>query len=209
MHKGQIEHHLLRSYPKIAGVDEVGRGCLAGPVCAGAVILDYRKLPKLTEKNRNLIRDSKTLSAKQRGEILPLIRDELTLASAVSMVSEREIEDMGIVAATFKAMHQALAGLRTPYQFLLVDGHRPLEHHRGPQKSVVRGDHLCYGIAAASILAKEARDQHMRLQSEVYPGYGFESHVGYGTRKHLDALEKLGICQIHRRNFAPVSRYMA
>lgn len=204
--KGRIEYRLLRQYSGLAGVDEVGRGCLAGPVYAAAVVLDYERLTRLDQKTRNLIRDSKTLSARQRAQILPVIRDELALASCVAWSGPRDIEALGIVGATFEAMHKSLAGLSVPWQYLLIDGHRPLDGFQGPQEFVIKGDQLCYSIAAASILAKEARDQFMKEQADLYPGYGFESHVGYGTKKHLDALEAQGVCTLHRRNFAPVMK---
>ena len=206
MVKGEIEYYLLQKNQTAAGIDEVGRGCLAGPVYAAAAILDYDALVSLPAKVREKIRDSKTLSKKQRGEMISVVK-EISSAWAISCASVPEIENLGIVGATFLAMKRSLSDLNKPFDCLLIDGNRPLEGYNGEQKTVVKGDQLCYCIAAASILAKEARDQYMREQAESYPGYGFDSHVGYGTKAHLEAVKKHGACSLHRRNFAPIRDY--
>lgn len=203
MVKGEVEYHLLQKKLSSAGLDEVGRGCLAGPVYAAAVILDYDALVGLPEKTREKIRDSKTLSKKQRAEMITVVQ-EIAKAWAISFATVAEIENLGIVGATSLAMHRSLKDLGQAFDCLLIDGNRPLEGFRGEQKTIVKGDQLCYCIAAASILAKEARDQYMREQAETFPIYGFENHVGYGTKAHLEAVKKHGACSLHRRNFAPI-----
>ncbi|MCB9228081.1 MAG: ribonuclease HII [Deltaproteobacteria bacterium] len=207
--KGQRESQLLRQYSHLTGIDEVGRGCIAGPVYAAAVILDYERLKQLDSSARNLIRDSKTLSAAQRSKIAPKITEELALDFSIGWSSSEEIERQGIVAATFGAMLKALQSLSVPSDYLMIDGQRPLAGYSGKQEWVIRGDQTCYNIAAASILAKVARDQFMAEQAILYPDYGFNTHVGYGTAKHLEAIRKNGICPLHRKNFAPISRMVA
>lgn len=201
--KGALEKSLAKKHQYISGIDEVGRGCIAGPVYAAAAILDYEKLFDLSEKDLGKIRDSKTLSAKQRAQISPLIK-EVSKAYAIKKAQVHEIEDLGIVPATFLAMKRALKAISTPIDYLLIDGKYPLEGYKGQQQAVIKGDHLCFSIAAASILAKQARDEEMIAAAQEYPAYGFETHVGYGTQKHRDAMTKFGPCPLHRRNFAPV-----
>jgi ribonuclease HII len=203
--KGKLESRLLAS-GLVAGVDEVGRGCIAGPVYTGAAVLDFQLLNQLDSKTKELIRDSKTLSKKQRAAIIPVLK-EISISFAVGKASAREIEKKGIVPATFLAMHRAIAALEKPFKTLLVDGNQLLPEYRGSQRSIIKGDSLCFSIAAASIFAKEARDQYMTNQAKKYPQYGFETHVGYGTKKHIDSIIANGICPLHRKNFAPVSSY--
>lgn len=181
----------------------MGRGCLAGPVVAAGVILDFAKLELLPEKRRNLIRDSKTLSATQRQNILDDIY-ECTTDMAIGFADVSEIDSMGILNAAFLAMKRALSIIEKPYSIVLVDGHIPIRGVTTPQRAVIKGDHWCYSIAAAAIIAKEARDSLMRDMGAKYPGYGFERHVGYGTKDHLDGLRSLGITPLHRRSFAPI-----
>ena len=201
--KGQIESALRKSGLSIAGVDEVGRGCLAGPVVAACVALDYNALDQLDAKSKAMIRDSKTLSSTQRQAQIDLIQS-LAFEYAIGEASAREIEDINILNATFLAMNRAVAKLKAQIDLLLVDGHLPIRNQSLPQKTVIKGDSLCYAIAAASILAKEYRDSFMRDQADTYPLYGFDQHVGYGTAKHLAAIKSSGICPLHRRNFAPI-----
>ena len=201
LRKGAIEAFLLKEGHRIAGVDEVGRGCLAGPVYAAAVILDYEKLKQLSVEEKKLIRDSKTLSAKQRQKILPII-SEIALASACGQAEVSEIEEQGIVPATFLAMHRSLFALQLSFSYLLIDGKFPLPGlPQAKQQAVIKGDSLCYSIAAASILAKEKRDAYMSAVAEKYPQYLFEKNVGYGTAYHLKAIQEFGICELHRKNF--------
>lgn len=206
MIKGQLEKELLVEKHKIVGIDEVGRGCIAGPVYAAAVVLDYRKLAKLESKNKDLIRDSKKLSPKQRAAITPYIID-IAESFSIKSSSVCSVETLGIVPATEKAMFQALSDIQKALQeplYLLIDGSQKLSLYDGMQQSIIKGDSYCYCIAAASILAKEARDQQMREIAEKFPQYGFEKHVGYGTKFHKEAIEEWGPCVAHRRNFEPI-----
>jgi ribonuclease HII len=202
--KGAIEQEWREKGFILAGVDEVGRGCIAGPVVAAAVVLDYVKLHSLNTLTRAKIRDSKTLSAKQRAELVDLIQ-EISTAHAIGHASAREIESIGILKATFLAMNRAIASLK-PFHptLLLVDGNQNIAGQDIRQIPIVKGDSLCFSIAAASILAKEFRDHLMQDQAQQYPLWGFERHVGYGTAEHIKAINEHGICELHRRNFAPI-----
>lgn len=176
----------------ICGVDEAGRGPLAGPVCAAAVILPkHLQLPELT--------DSKKLSDKKRRELFPLIREQ-ALAWGVGFASEAEIDEINILQATFLAMKRAMAQLSLSPELALIDGNRETDFGL-PVHTVVKGDSLSANIAAASILAKVSRDDYMLDMARQYPQYGFEIHKGYGTRAHYDALREFGPCPIHRRTF--------
>ena len=183
-------------YRFIAGVDEVGRGALAGPVVAAAVILpegfDHEELA-----------DSKTLSPEKRQALYEIITRE-ALAWAVGEASHEEIDAMGILQASLLAMARAVTRLSLTPELLLVDGRFTLPGWGGPQKAVVDGDALCASIAAASIVAKVHRDRLMESLCPAYPSYGFSRHKGYGTREHLEALRIYGPCPIHRRTFRPV-----
>lgn len=203
---GDIEKKLLLRKKIIAGVDEVGRGALAGPVYAGAVILDFKKLYALDPQSRALVRDSKSLSRAQREKSVCIVK-EIASSYATGHASSQEIEEFGIVPATFMAMRRALNQL-SPFDLLLIDGKHPIPDFSQQQFSIIGGDRTCYTIAAASILAKETRDPLMREESIKYPGYGFDSHVGYATRTHLTAIKKLGVCSIHRKNFAPLKKLL-
>lgn len=176
----------------ICGVDEAGRGPLAGPVCAAAVILPkHLQLPGLT--------DSKKLSDKKRRELFPLIREQ-AMAWGVGFASEAEIDEINILQATFLAMKRAMAQLSLSPELALIDGNRETDFGL-PVHTVVKGDSLSANIAAASILAKVSRDDYMLDMARQYPQYGFEIHKGYGTRAHYDALREFGPCPIHRRTF--------
>lgn len=176
----------------ICGMDEAGRGPLAGPVCAAAVILPkHLQLPGLT--------DSKKLSDKKRRELVPLIREQ-ALAWGVGFASEAEIDEINILQATFLAMKRAMAQLSLSPELALIDGNRETDFGL-PVHTVVKGDSLSANIAAASILAKVSRDDYMLDMARQYPQYGFEIHKGYGTRAHYDALREFGPCPIHRRTF--------
>lgn len=204
--KGQIERDLLEQDLRILGVDEVGRGCIAGPVYAACVHLDYAALKKLKAPERALIRDSKTLSTAQRQKIIPVLHT-ICKEWAIAASSVAEIEELGIVPATFQAMLRAYEGMRESYDVLLIDGKQKNSMLPIRQEAIIGGDGLCFSIAAASILAKEARDDFMRAAAASFPAYHFSDNVGYGTKSHLTALESDGITPLHRRNFAPVQRY--
>ena len=177
---------------RICGVDEAGRGPLAGPVCAAAVILPCdAELPGLN--------DSKKLSEKKREQLFPLIQ-ELSLAWSVAFASVEEIEELNILGATILAMNRAISGLSLKPDLVLIDGNR----NRGietPSRCVVHGDARCACIAAASVLAKVSRDRLMLRLAEQYPEYGFERHKGYGTKAHYEALRQYGPCPAHRPSF--------
>lgn len=176
----------------ICGVDEAGRGPLAGPVCAAAVILPPEiDIPGLD--------DSKKLSDKRRRELLPVIKEQ-ALAYGITFADEKEIDDINILQATFLAMERAIAQLEIKPEFALIDGNREKDFGV-PVETVVHGDSRSASIAAASILAKVTRDDYMLSMAETYPGYGFEIHKGYGTKAHYAALAELGPCPIHRMTF--------
>lgn len=180
----------------VAGIDEVGRGCLAGPVVAGACILDSSK--SLPEG----INDSKQLTAKQRDEIAAQLKENC-LAYAVGIVDADEIDRINILEATKVAMRLAVAQLAPCADFLLVDALK-LKGVAIPQRSIIKGDSISASIAAASILAKTFRDGLMASYHEKYPEYGFGGHVGYATKTHMQALRAHGPCPIHRKTFRGV-----
>jgi ribonuclease HII len=206
--RGAFEIELLTLGHRLAGVDEVGRGCLAGPVFGGACILDYNKVKQLSPQDLENLRDSKKLSRTVRQRMIHIIRS-VALDIHVGVATVREIEALGIVPATTLAIRRALEKCAHPFDTLLVDGKSPLAGINVRQIPIVKGDDLCYAIAAASIVAKEARDQHMIEMAEEYPVYGFENHVGYGTELHRKMIDKHGICPLHRKNFAPIRDYFS
>ncbi len=180
----------------IAGVDEVGRGPLAGPVVAAAVILpENGDIPAVA--------DSKSLSAAEREELDAGLRRMEGIRIGIGEFSAAEIDRHDILRCTHAAMRQALDNLGVEVDFILVDG-RPVPGLPAPSRAMVKGDAKCASIAAASIIAKVYRDALMKKYDELYPGYGFAGNMGYGTAEHLAALKKLGACPIHRRSFAPV-----
>lgn len=181
----------------LAGVDEVGRGCLFGPVFAAAVILPHQEEASLAAAG---LTDSKALSPRQRAQLVPLIRRQAG-AWAIGQASAAEIDRLGIRGATEQAMLRALQRLKRPIQLVLVDGILPLRLWSGPQRTLKGGDRLCLAIAAASVLAKEERDALIRRLAPRFPGYGLERHVGYGTAAHRQALQTLGPTALHRRSF--------
>lgn len=189
------------SAPAIAGVDEVGRGCWFGPVFAAAVILPAEAEAPLAAAG---LTDSKALTARRRAQLIPSIQGA-TDAWALGQASAEEIDRHGIRSATEWAMLRALQRLplrgAPPPDLVLVDGVLPLRCWSGPQQTLVRGDRQSLAIAAASVLAKEARDALMRRLAAVYPGYGLERHAGYGTAVHRQALLTLGPTPLHRRSF--------
>lgn len=186
------ETYRVRGYRCVCGVDEAGRGPLAGPVCAAAVVLPFGcEIPGLD--------DSKKLSDKRRRELFPVIQEK-ALGYAVAFADHKEIDELNILQATFLAMERALKALPCQPDIVLIDGNRSRDFGVEAQ-TIVRGDSLSASIAAASILAKVTRDDYMMKMAETYPGYGFEIHKGYGTKAHYAALEALGPCEIHRMTF--------
>ena len=187
-----------QGYQRIAGIDEVGRGALAGPVLAAAVILPYQiDAPWL-----NQVRDSKQLSPARRELLFGYIR-EVAISVGIGMVRHEVIDNQGIAKATRLAMKLAVDQLSPPPESLLIDYIR-LPEVPLPQKGITNGDELCLSIACASIVAKVTRDRLMIELDSIYPGYGLANHKGYGTRAHLSCIYRLGPSTIHRRSFQPV-----
>lgn len=182
----------------IAGVDEVGRGPLAGPVVVAAVILPLN----LRIKGIN---DSKKLSLKKRNELYKIILNE-ALAVNVSFIDERVIDEINIYEATKKGMLEAISGLKIKPEHVLIDA-MPLRELAIAHTSIIHGDALSASIGAASIIAKVTRDEYMDKMDIKYPNYGFKHHKGYCTKEHLEVLEKYGPCEIHRKSFAPVKKF--
>tara|TARA_B100000482_G_scaffold146115_1_gene108354 strand:- start:545 stop:1144 length:600 start_codon:yes stop_codon:yes gene_type:complete len=187
----------IPSGSQVAGVDEVGRGCLFGPVFAAAVVLDEAAEKFLWQAG---LTDSKKLTAKRRAGLVPLI-EQHCLTRGLGQASAREIDAVGIRGATERAMLRALQTLDYFPNVVLVDGNLPLRLWSGPQLTLVGGDSRSAAIAAASVLAKEARDALIRRLSNRFPGYGLERHAGYGTALHREALLALGPTSLHRRSF--------
>ena len=181
-----------KGYKYIAGVDEAGRGPLAGPVYAAAVIL-----PEGTFIEG--INDSKKLSEKKREELFDVICEKAS-AYCIAEVSHTRIDEINILNATFEAMNKAVNGLNIRPDYVLIDGNR-IKGMEIPHETVVKGDAKSISIAAASILAKVSRDRVMYEMAKQYPLYGFDKHKGYGTKAHCDAILKYGACEIHRRSF--------
>ncbi len=188
---------MIPSQSTIAGVDEVGRGSLFGPVFAGAVILDLDSEKDLLDKG---LKDSKLLSAKKRAHLVPLIKQK-SKDWALGQASSSEIDSIGIRKATEKAMIRALKKLKQPFKLVLVDGILPISIWEGPQKTLVHGESQSTAIAAASVLAKETRDQLIKGLAKHFPNYGLETNVGYGTKLHREGLLALGPTPLHRQTF--------
>ena len=194
---------LARGCTRIAGVDEVGRGPLAVPVVAAAAVFSPEHIRAGLPKPLDEVNDSKKLSAKKRESLFELLQSLDGLEFGIALVEPAEIDRINILRATHRAMNKALAALGQAPGYVLVDG-RPVASLGPAQTALVKGDSLSYSIAAASILAKVTRDRMMVELDREFPGYGFAAHKGYGTRRHLDALDKLGPCRVHRHSFAPI-----
>ncbi|MEM6938919.1 MAG: ribonuclease HII [Pseudomonadota bacterium] len=188
-----------RGYRRVAGIDEVGRGPLAGPVTAAAVVLDPRQIP-------DGLKDSKKLTAPARQRL----RDALFAVAEVSIgqASVDEIDQMNILRASHLAMLRALNGLSTPADFALIDGNMLPRGLTIPAQAVVKGDNRSQSIAAASIVAKVSRDCVMLSLAQQHPGYGWETNMGYGSKSHILALRRLGPTPHHRRSFKPVHQML-
>lgn len=189
----EIENSLYAQHiTDICGVDEAGRGPLAGPVCAAAVILP----PNLEIPGLN---DSKKLTDKKRRELFPIIKEQ-AIAYGIAFATEQEIDELNILQATFLAMQRAIDQLEGKAKFALIDGNREKDFGL-PVRTVVKGDSRSANIAAASVLAKVTRDIYMEELAEKYPQYGFEIHKGYGTKAHYAALTEHGASEVHRKTF--------
>lgn len=176
-----------------AGCDEAGRGCLAGPVFAAAVIL-----PK--GFSHPMLNDSKQVTEKNRNQLRLIIEKE-ALAYAVASVSSREIDEINILKASFKAMHLAIDGLKRKPGLLLIDGNRFAPYKKIPHRCIIKGDATYMSIAAASILAKTCRDEYMLNLHDAFPGYNWKQNKGYGTLAHRNAIAEFGMCEHHRKSF--------
>lgn len=191
--KLKYERELLsRGYKYICGVDEVGRGPLAGPVVCAAVIMPFDDLIEGVD-------DSKKLSAKKREELASLI-EKKAVALNICLVEPEKIDEINILEATKLCMKNAVEGLKIKPDFVITDGNMKLDIDM-EQASIVKGDALSYTIGSASIAAKVYRDKLMDGYAEIYPQYGFEKHKGYGTSAHIDAIKTNGLCPVHRRSF--------
>ena len=189
----EIEHEFFQKGVKvICGVDEAGRGPLAGPVCAAAVILP-------ADLEIEGLNDSKKLTDKRRRELFPVICEK-AIAYGIAMVDEKTIDEINILQATYLAMEKAIGQLSVKPDLALVDGNRARDFGV-PVQTVVKGDSRSANIAAASVLAKVTRDEYMEKMAEVYPQYDFEVHKGYGTKRHYEALREYGASPIHRMTF--------
>lgn len=184
-----------------AGCDEAGRGCLAGPVTAAAVILppDFQS---------DLLNDSKQLTERQRDALRPIIERE-AVAWAVAFVSPQEIDEINILKASFMAMHKAIDGLKIRPEALLIDGNRFIKYQNVPHTCIVKGDGKMMSIAAASILAKTHRDEYMRKIALQHPEYAWDKNKGYPTRDHRNAIEKFGTTPHHRMTFQLLNPHLS
>lgn len=180
------------------GVDEVGRGCWAGPLVAGAVILG---------DPISGLKDSKKLSAKRRGEFAIIINEQ-AVATGIGWVSPGEVDELGLTRAVGLAMQRAVDQISEPYQKLIVDGNINYFAHDARAEAVIKADDTVPEASAASIIAKVARDAYMHNIAKMYPQYGFEKHVGYGTKLHIDSLAVHGVCDIHRLTYKPVKAHI-
>ena len=192
-------------YPVVIGVDEAGRGCLAGPVIAAAVVFEWGEEMQLARRElKKLVRDSKLLSREVRKEANGLIRAHAQ-AFAIGSSEADEIDEINILQATFVAMHQAVGRVQEQLpgldMFILVDGNKTIPGAGGMQQAIIDGDAKIFSIAAASIIAKEYRDSLMEKIHELYPVYNFAQHKGYGTLEHRQAILKHGFSPLHRRSF--------
>jgi ribonuclease HII len=188
---------------RVAGVDEAGRGPLAGPVVAAAVILPAKWMGSGLPRELEGLTDSKQLTAAQRENFFAWLTSHAGVEFAIAQIDAALIDEINILRATHCAMNDALAQLQPAPEHVLVDG-RPVKSLRLPQTAIVRGDECSYSIAAASVLAKVARDRLMLEFHRQWPVYGFAEHKGYGTARHLAAIAAHGPCPIHRRSFAPL-----
>jgi ribonuclease HII len=181
-----------RGFKVIAGVDEAGRGPLAGPIVAAAVVFPE-------EYSNKEIRDSKQLTAKKREGLYQRIRMD-ALAVGIGVIEPSVIDKINVLRATILAMEEAVANLSLPIDYLLIDGNHPIRAEV-PQETIVKGDSMSVSVAAASIIAKVSRDRIMEMYHRQFPRYNFIENKGYGTKEHREAIRKFGFCKIHRRSF--------
>ncbi len=192
----------------VAGVDEAGRGPWAGPVYAGAAIIYEDKISKSLFKELN---DSKKLSHKKRETLFEIIQQENGhgLHYGIGIATAQEIDELNILQATFTAMRRAIEALPQTPDMALIDGNRCPKQFPCPTQYIIKGDSLSSSIALASIVAKVSRDRHMNELAQDFPYYGWDKNAGYGTKIHIEALEKYGICEHHRKSYAPIKKFVA
>ena len=177
----------------ICGIDEAGRGPLAGPVVVAACIMPKDSLIEF-------VNDSKKVTEKRREKIYDIITNE-AIAWSASIISQQEIDDINILEATKKGLHDSIVGLKVKPDRIIVDALKGIDTNGIPYDSIIKGDAKCYSISCASIIAKVTRDRIMREWDKIYPMYGFEQHKGYGTKKHIEAIKEFGPCPLHRKSF--------
>ena len=177
----------------ICGIDEAGRGPLAGPVVVAACIMPKDSLIEF-------VNDSKKVTEKRREKVYDIITNE-AIAWSAAIISQQEIDDINILEATKKGLHEAIVGLKVKPNRIIVDALKGIDTEGIPYESIIKGDAKCYSISCASIIAKVTRDRIMREWDEIYPMYGFEQNKGYGTKKHIEAIKEFGPCPIHRKSF--------
>ncbi len=198
------ERLFKKGYKTIAGIDEVGRGPLAGPVVAATVVFDNND-KKIKELIKFGVRDSKMLSSKKRDFLYDVIIKDCNDWS-VGIVLEKIIDEINILEASLLAMRFAVEKLSIQPDFLLVDGNHTIENYPANQIAIPSADQNVFSVSAASIIAKVTRDRMLVVLDKKYPEYGFAQHKGYGTKLHLEMLTKIGPCKIHRKSFAPVKK---
>ncbi len=200
------EKLIKKGYKYIAGVDEAGRGPLAGPVVAAAVVFSNGKA--INELIRKGVRDSKMLSSKKREYFYELIIEQSCDWAAYD-VSEEIIDKINILQATKLAMRKALEKLKNTPDFLLIDGINTIDDFPASQIAIPKADQFVFSVSAASIIAKVTRDRILSDFDKIYPGYGFAKHKGYGTKFHMEMIRKLGPCKIHRKSFKPILKILS
>lgn len=203
MYNLQYEKDLLKNYKTVGGIDEAGRGPLAGPVVAACVAFD--KNYKIYNKQLEQVSDSKKLSPAKREELYKLIISEIPNIG-IGVCDSQTVDRINVLQATFLAMKKAVGGLRLKPEFLVIDGNKILPNISIKQTYEIKGDARVFMIAAASIVAKVTRDRMMLRFHQKYPRYGFDKHKGYGTELHMQMLQKHGPCEIHRTSYAPVTK---
>lgn len=197
-----MENQLFaQGYQLLAGIDEAGRGPLAGPVVAALVVVSKDHGLDPEDENVRAIKDSKQLTAKKREKLFQFLKN--TFPTSVGICDNRTIDRINIRQATFLAMKKTIGGVSPKPEFLLLDGNAVIPNCSYGQKCIKHGDSLIFSIAAASIIAKVTRDKIMEELHQQYPDYGFDRHKGYGTKLHLENIKKYGVCPVHRRSFEP------
>ena len=194
-----------QGYNIIGAIDEAGRGPLAGPVVAACVLIKSDSLPHVSEE-LSIINDSKKLTEKKRNVAYGVIKDNFDIG--IGMCDHNTIDRINILQASFLAMKKAIGDLEQKPDFVVVDGKFPMPNISIKQKAIIGGDAIVFSIAAASIIAKVARDNLMLRMHEIYPDYGFDRHKGYGTKLHMERLQRHGPSLIHRKSFTPVKRLL-